>query len=214
MTKSSTKFPSEEHHSIRNQMQFTDSNAETSSMDITLEKWLLRSFEPDSCSLREINLDQSQKETKSNVVTKQDVHDKSEDGKDLELNEEAHQKRQCSRWTRIEDIFLTGIVLDMYCIKHSLKSGKLEDDTDNRGVWGNIHDVYDQARLGYNESIKEELPARSLKALQKRWQDTGNACNKNCFAAIRQTKMYYKIWDEKFNRNQVLACFKDKSSKN
>ena len=122
-------------------------------------------------------------------------------------------KRKCVRWTEREDIFLTGIVLDMYCLRHSLKPTKAEkmQCDGNLGetgelVWREIHDTYQHACDRYFELHGHKTPPRTLKALQKRWTETGHQMYEaSATARLRLTKRYLALWDEYFNRDFKLT---------
>ena len=126
--------------------------------------------------------------------------------------------RKAPRWTEPEDILLTGTVLDEYYERHSLKPTKLEKQQANettgnaeRLVWKKIQDKYQVAVERYYLLHGVKYTSRSVEALQKRWKETGK--QKSIVAGDRPaerkgclTKIYRKMWDEEYNKDNVLAC--------
>ena len=122
------------------------------------------------------------------------------------------QKRR-ALWTVKDDIFLTGITLDVYCLRHSLRPTEAErTEARNDGrlagklVWQEIHEKYQLATRRYFELYGHLGASRTMKALQKRWKDTGKYGEQQVkFSSGRLTKHYSRLWDDKFNKNCILT---------
>ena len=126
--------------------------------------------------------------------------------------------RMSRRWSELDDIFLTGIVMDTYRRRHSLKPYRGEKGlkrSASKGetlVWQGIHQRYEVARRRYFMLTGRGLRPRSLKALQKRWKLTNrtreNAVDATgCFLHhLPLSKKYEKQWEENYNYDNLLTC--------
>ena len=130
--------------------------------------------------------------------------------------------KKSRRWTEAQDIILTGIVLDVYCQRHSLKPTRKEKTQANedsaqsdRLVWREIKAYYDRATYRRFVLYGETYPPRSVEALQKRWKETGKENKKNYVIGPESkkrkrqpclTKIYARIWDEDYNNGDILTC--------
>ena len=105
-------------------------------------------------------------------------------------------QRRCVRWTEREDIFLTGIILDVYCVRHSLKPSTKGCKKSGELVWQHIHERYNFACKKYSQITGAVLPERTVKALRKRWKDTAISTeNEVLVGATNKTMEYFKLWD-------------------
>ena len=125
--------------------------------------------------------------------------------------------RQFNRWSETEKIFLTGVVLDVYFRRHSLKPSNEERRkavqcgiSVKTLVWHEVQRKYLLACMRYGMLTGEELPSRSARALQKHWKDTGKE-GKHMSLKARvdedyepKTKTRARIWDTVYNRENVL----------
>lgn len=152
------------------------------------------------------------------------------------------------RWTEREDIFLAGIILDIYYRRHSLKPSKSEkNEAEREGlsgetlIWKRIQDRYHLACSRYQVVSGEVSAERSIRAMQKRWALAGTG---SCQAAEKEeihkrvgfhspetptnfeelgatiplllnrkrkrnipvTKIYEHIWEEMYNKDEILTC--------
>ena len=158
------------------------STTKGSSMNIDLEEWLLEAFDPIAANMEDDQLMDPWKNASTHERKKIKL------GTESFIDESAFTK-SCNRWTQIEDIFLTGIIMDMYCLRHSLKGRKGEQGQGRQTVWEVIHATYCRTSKRYNEHSERKIPFRTLKALQKRWQETGSSGRDgSSYARILQTK--------------------------
>lgn len=125
------------------------------------------------------------------------------------------EESSSNRWTEREDIFLTGIVLDFYYRRHSLKANAIEkqDAKQNRQsletlVWTYIHKRYEVACGRYYRMTNEETSKRSAGALQKRWKSSNNSqsVTQQNLLSMPISKRHERIWDAIYNANYLLTC--------
>lgn len=112
------------------------------------------------------------------------------------------------RWTQIEDIFLTGVVLDAYYRRHSLKPSieekrlaKEKGLGEDSVVWSKIHSKYKLVCDRHCIITGEQLPTRTAGALQKHWKETGRKRKVEVIdsSGMPLTKQYERIWDNEYN---------------
>ena len=119
------------------------------------------------------------------------------------------------RWSKIEDIFLTGVVLDAYFRRHSLKPSEDEkrhadtkgiSQTGNSLVWFKIHQKYETACERQKTLTGEIFSSRTSSALQKHWKEIGKKRKEELTNEMRvpKTKQYERIWDDKYNVDGIL----------
>ena len=137
------------------------------------------------------------------------------------LKEQAHCT---SRWTKQEDIFLTGVVMDCYYRRHSLKASMEERNEAKRLgvpvntlVWSKIHAKYCEATARHYRLTGKTLASRSAGALQKHWKQTGRkrkaSDDEDDVDYMPLTKQYERIWEEKYNCNYILTCSAERFQK-
>lgn len=121
---------------------------------------------------------------------------------------ESDQKN--GRWTENEDIFLTGIVMDTFAMRHSLKAKRLDKvesmksrKTTEKAVWHRILEYYNTANRRFFQLTGKSMRARSVTALRKRWLETGKSSQ--YIGQMTKTKSYMKIWDNIYNVEMVLT---------
>ena len=125
----------------------------------------------------------------------------------------APPRRICARWSKREDIFLTGAVMELYFGRHSLKPTKSESTRLKKLsgisgdiVWRKIHERYELACARHFIRTGTKSPMRTLKALQKRWKESASHRSKhNGDSGHNQTKTYLKLWLDVYNRDQILT---------
>ena len=130
-------------------------------------------------------------------------------------SESAIFAKACNRWFEREDVFLSGIVMDIYYRRHSLKPTNDEkNQAKEKGVsydmlvWQEISARYNVARERFKTLTGKMSPARSTKSLQRHWKETGL---KRFARFVEQegvpaTKRREQCWDQFFNYKQVLSC--------
>ena len=129
----------------------------------------------------------------------------------------ASPTRQFNRWSETEKIFLTGVVLDVYYRRHSLKPSNDERRKAVQSgvsvktlIWHEVQRKYLLACMRYGILTGEELPSRSARALQKHWKDTGKKEKHMSLKAKvdedyePKTKTRARIWDTVYNVENVL----------
>ena len=81
-----------------------------------------------------------------------------------------NRKASSSRWLRVEEIILSGCVLDVYYRNHSLRASRSQ----KKGtVWKKIEEMYNTARERLFIINGQDLPPRTMYSLQKRWKQSG-----------------------------------------
>ena len=176
--------------------------------EFEFEDWLREAFDP-----IQTPINQTERANYIDLVLDESQETKLEKSKVREVSKRLVRRRgnarplkQCIRWTQLEDIFLAGIVLDIYCVRHSLKPRSSERKGEQQFVWREIHEKYELACMRYNKSKGTNLSSRTLKALQKRWQETGTHSNDEAASEQKQrTKAYLSLWTETLNRNGILT---------
>ena len=78
------------------------------------------------------------------------------------------------QWTLLDDAFLTGVVMDTYSRRHSLRLGRREFICDRKAetsnpVWKGIERRYVASRR-HKTLTSKTLAKRTVRALQKRWK--------------------------------------------
>ena len=120
-------------------------------------------------------------------------------------------------WKRAEEIILTGIVMDTYRRNHSLKpiqnlKAKPAISHGCNKIWEGIHKRYKVALDRHKCFTGEELPRRSVVALQKRWKVEDKTMetevdDQGCFLIlVPATKNKEMIWEQQFNIGQRYTC--------
>ena len=110
-------------------------------------------------------------------------------------------------WETREDIFLAGVVLDMYYRRHSLA-----DDEESVEVWKRIHQRYETANRRYELLYGKMAPKRTVEDLLRRWKDTVRDSDievdsEGCFVEqVPLTTKYEQLWDQKYNVDYILTC--------
>ena len=110
-------------------------------------------------------------------------------------------------WEAREDIFLTGVVLDMYYRRHSLP-----EDEESGKVWKRIHQRYETANRRYELLYGKKAPKRTVEELLERWKDTVRESDievdsEGCFVEPTPlTTKYEQLWDRKYNVGCILTC--------
>ena len=121
-----------------------------------------------------------------------------------------------SKWTHIEKVVLTGVVMDEYSRRHSLKPTEDEKRAARaRGcpstslVWSIIHENYETARVRLNLSPEgHQLPFRSLEAIKKRWKELGRRRRDEAKerGIVSTTYQNFVEWNERLNKNNKLLA--------
>lgn len=120
-------------------------------------------------------------------------------------------------WTLLDDALLTGVVMDTYTRRHSLRLGRREFTCDRKAetsnpVWKGIERRYNVARRRYNTLTGKTLTKRTVRALQKRWKvvdkSEENAVDPyGCFlVAVSKSKKMEKLWETYLNKGKLLTC--------
>ena len=120
-------------------------------------------------------------------------------------------------WKQTEKIFLAGIVMDTYRRNHSLKpiqnvKAKPEVSNGCNKIWEGIHKRYKVALDRHKYLTGEELPKRTVVALQKRWKVEDKTIetevdDQGCFLIpVPATRNKEMIWERKFNIGQRYTC--------
>lgn len=126
--------------------------------------------------------------------------------------------RGFNRWTELEEIFLSGIVMDMYYRRHSLKPTNQEkENAKAKGascdmlVWQEIWNRYNLARKRFEILTGRITAERSVKSLQRHWKETGLKTTNSAEESktLPPTKLREKFWDEKYNICSILNCTED-----
>ena len=93
------------------------------------------------------------------------------------FNKKVHDIKHSRTWGEIVEAFLTGIVMDTYRRRHSLKAFLRETQctralmrSNNTLAWKGIKQRYDVARYRHKLLTGHVLVERTVKALQKRWK--------------------------------------------
>lgn len=130
-----------------------------------------------------------------------------------QVKDKASCLNRCNQWTERENVFLTGIILEQYYRRHSLKPTKLEkEDAAKNGesstklIWKRIHEAYEVACVRFYRLTGMETPTRTIEALQKHWKETGKRRAKEDAYQVPDTKKFQHLWDEKYNSYHVLTC--------
>lgn len=124
--------------------------------------------------------------------------------------------RGSKRWTEREEIFLSGIVMDVYYRRHSLKPTKAEKEEAKNAklscemlVWQEIGRRYNLARERFEEIMKKSTAKRTVKSLQRHWKETGSKSKYNESVDIEDelplTKQREIRWDEEYNISFILS---------
>ena len=116
---------------------------------------------------------------------------------------------RASLWTPLENIFLTGIVMDEYYRRHSLKPTAQETASANgeRIIWQMIHRRYSVACSRHYRLTRQLLPARTLEALAKHWKETGRRSESDQEQyTVPLSKTLEREWDFKYNAFYILSC--------
>ena len=132
---------------------------------------------------------------------------------DLKVLPKGYSQNRRVRWTMKDDIFLTGIIMDVYCLRHSLRPTEAERNgarndgrLAGRVVWREIHQKYQLANRRYFELYGHRGASRTLEALKQRWKNTGKHGEQQVkYSSGTFTKHYSRLWDDKFNRNRILT---------
>lgn len=128
-------------------------------------------------------------------------------------NKQAFSERASGRWTKVENIFLTGVTLDAYYRRHSLKASQCEKEmAESTGlieeglVWSKIHTRYETACSRHFALTGDRLPKRTKSALQKHWKEMGSKRKKEVIdgTSVPETKRNERTWDQEFNFDNVL----------
>ena len=125
--------------------------------------------------------------------------------------------RRSQVWTLTDETFLTGIVLDTYRRRHSLRPCRREEKHSRRkrrgtDVWTGIALRYEIARQRYQRLSGREIPRRTVRALEKRWKLSnrqkedkvdryGNFLQTSC-----SSKQLETLWDTRYNVGLILTC--------
>lgn len=118
------------------------------------------------------------------------------------------------RWSLREDIFLSGIILDVYYRRHSLRPSIVEQAEARTKrlpvetiVWRRIQKRYDLACRRYEKLTKIKSSKRSIRALQKRWKLTGTGNKEALYKGklMPRTKYLEKLWDQDYNAEEILT---------
>lgn len=126
----------------------------------------------------------------------------------------SRKHQQHNRWTEREEVFLCGIVIDVYYRRHSLKPGVHERiHAQEQGcessnlVWQEIQRQYELSADRYRILTGQRTPMRTAKALQKHWKEGGRkekeSC-KNCLIPL--TKARERRFEREFNQDFILTC--------
>ena len=91
------------------------------------------------------------------------------------FNKKVHEPKHSRTWCEIDEAFLTGIVMDTYRRRHSLKPFLRETQcrsalmgSNNTLVWKGIKQRYDVARHRHKFLTGHVIVERTVKALQRR----------------------------------------------
>ena len=120
------------------------------------------------------------------------------------------------RWTEREEIFLTGIVLDFYYRRHSLKpsieqsaAAKKSGNKKDKLVWREIQQVYTRACERFDYLYGTQTSSRTPRALQKHWKEMGKR-QKEAFERdeydVPLTKQRERTFAEEYNVDYILTC--------
>ena len=120
------------------------------------------------------------------------------------------RKAASSRWLRVEEILLSGCVLDVYYRNHSLRASRSQ----KKGtVWKRIEEMYNTARERLFTITGQDLPPRTMYSLQKRWKQSGEMGKVNGANTPSVTREYVNLWDVYYNIDNRLLCSKEKFQK-
>lgn len=132
-----------------------------------------------------------------------------------EVEQSYFQSKGSSRWMEREDVFLSGLVLDMYYRRHSLKpTWEEKKEARDKGiscemlVWQGITTRYNVARQRFGELTGLQSPDRSIKSLQRHWKETGLKKYKQeeDFQIVPTSKIRERKWEGLYNFDNVLVC--------
>ena len=118
------------------------------------------------------------------------------------------------RWKAIDEIFLTGIVMDTYRRRHSLKPyfGESRKERGETQVWKDIQQRFEVARRRHRILTGQTLTPRTALALQKRWKLVDRAKENRrdefgCFyLQVSSSKRKEMLWDTRYNVKNLLTC--------
>lgn len=124
--------------------------------------------------------------------------------------------RGCNRWTEREEVFLSGIVMDVYYRRHSLKPTNVEKTKAKESgsscdmlVWQQIGARYNTARERFLELTGRRTSERSIKSLQRHWKETGFKTKLTTDEENEEmpvTKKRERKWDDVYNLHYFLSC--------
>ena len=130
----------------------------------------------------------------------------------------ASQARNSKCWTQEEDTFLTGIIMDTYRRRHSLRPCREDKHSTATGrnsstvVWSGIARRYEIARQRYHLMSGHKLPQRTVRALEKRWKlssqqkeddvdEHGCVVQNTCSSRTLEV-----LWYTRYNVDFILTC--------
>lgn len=150
-------------------------------------------------------------------LTSESVGDESETALTPSVSETA----KFPRWAVTEDVILTGVAMDSYCRRHSVKPFKTEVEAAKEKatttkqetlVWKAIHKRYLVAIERWYVLTGNKFPERTLRALQKRWKVGANSDDHKVdddgmfVKKVPKSKIYQMKWDSEYNADFLLSC--------
>ena len=127
------------------------------------------------------------------------------------------KKNRSPTWTPVEEVFLTGIVMDTYRRNHSLKpadskTSRMKDQTRGYSIWDGIHQRYYVALQRHHFLTGELLPRRTMSAIRKRWKrrdktQESQVDDHGCFlVTIPATRDRELVWETEYNVEERYTC--------
>lgn len=115
-------------------------------------------------------------------------------------------------WSEAEKIVFFGVVIFMYCHRHSHKvSVREREESAGKGsvAWQHISIAFCQAKHRLSEMSSFKNEKRSVSAIQKCWKESKHKeeCNYN---EEPSTKKRVKYFDLELNKENILLCSKVK----
>lgn len=113
-------------------------------------------------------------------------------------------------WSEVEKIVFFGVVIFMYCHRHSHKvSVREQEEATRKGsvAWQHISDAFSQAKHRLSEMTLFKNEKRTVSAIQKCWKETKH--RESNYNEEPETKKRVRLFDQNLNIDNILLCSKE-----